>query len=36
MGTLPMVGNLAWAPAPGIESVDVFDRFNGVPTLGLT
>jgi hypothetical protein len=30
-----MMGNLAWAPAPGIENVDVFDRFNGVPTLGL-
>lgn len=35
MSTLPMTGNLAWAPAPGIENVDVFDRFNGVPTLGL-
>jgi hypothetical protein len=30
-----MTGNLAWAPAPGIENVDVFDRFNGVPTLGM-
>jgi hypothetical protein len=30
-----MTGNLAWAPAPGLENVDVFDRFNGVPTLGL-
>ena len=30
-----MMGNLAWAPAPGIDNVDVFDRFNGVPTLGL-
>jgi hypothetical protein len=35
MSALPMMGNLAWAPAPGIENVDVFDRFNGVPTLGL-
>jgi hypothetical protein len=30
-----MMGNLGWAPAPGIENVDIFDRFNGVPTLGL-
>ena len=35
MSALPMMGNLAWAPTPGIENVDVFDRFNGVPTLGL-
>jgi hypothetical protein len=35
MSTLPMMGNLGWAPAPGIENVDIFDRFNGVPTLGL-
>lgn len=35
MSALPMMGNLAWAPAPGIENVDVLDRFNGVPTLGL-
>jgi hypothetical protein len=26
-----MMGNLGWAPAPGIENVDIFDRFNGVP-----
>jgi hypothetical protein len=30
----PMVGNLAWAPLPAFEEVDVLDRFNGVPTLG--
>jgi hypothetical protein len=35
MSTLPMLGNLAWAPVPAIESVEVLDRFNGVPTLGL-
>lgn len=35
MSALPMMGNLAWAPTPGIENVDVLDRFNGVPTLGL-
>jgi hypothetical protein len=29
-----MVGNLAWAPLPAFEEVDVLDRFNGVPTLG--
>jgi hypothetical protein len=31
----PMVGNLAWAPLPAFEEVEVFDRFNGVPTLGV-
>jgi hypothetical protein len=35
MSTLPMLGNLAWAPEPAIESVEVLDRFNGVPTFGL-
>lgn len=29
-----MIGNLAWAPLPAFEEVDVLDRFNGVPTLG--
>lgn len=32
---LPMLGNLAWAPVPAIENVEVLDRFNGVPTFGL-
>lgn len=31
----PMLGNLAWAPLPAFEEVEVFDRFNGVPTLGV-
>jgi hypothetical protein len=35
MSTLPMLGNLAWAPVPAIENVEVLDRFNGVPTFGL-
>jgi hypothetical protein len=35
MSTLAMLGNLAWAPVPAIESVEVLDRFNGVPTFGL-
>ena len=35
MSTLPMLGNLAWAPVPAIESLEVLDRFNGVPTFGL-
>ncbi len=35
MSMLPMQGNLAWAPVPAIESVEVLDRFNGVPTFGL-
>jgi hypothetical protein len=30
-----MVGNLAWAPLPDFEEVEVLDRFNGVPTLGV-
>lgn len=34
MSRQPMVGNLAWAPLPAFEEVDVLDRFNGVPTLG--
>jgi hypothetical protein len=35
VSALPMLGNLAWAPVPAIENVEVLDRFNGVPTLGL-
>jgi hypothetical protein len=31
----PMIGNLAWAPLPAFEEVEVLDRFNGVPTLGV-
>ena len=34
MSGQPMVGNLAWAPLPAFEEVEVLDRFNGVPTLG--
>jgi hypothetical protein len=30
-----MRGNLAWAAVPAIDNVDVWDRFNGVPTLGI-
>jgi hypothetical protein len=30
-----MTGNLAWAPLPAFEEVEVLDRFNGVPTLGV-
>jgi hypothetical protein len=30
-----MLGNLAWAPLPAFEEVEVLDRFNGVPTLGV-
>src|ERR1700683_1686384 len=26
---------LAWAPVPAVEQVEVLDRFNGVPTLGI-
>lgn len=35
MSMLPMPGNLAWAPVSAIENVEILDRFNGVPTLGL-
>jgi hypothetical protein len=35
MSTLPMLGNLAWAPVPAIDTLEVLDRFNGVPTFGL-
>jgi hypothetical protein len=35
MSMLPMLGNLAWAPIPAIENVEVLDRFNGVPTFGI-
>lgn len=35
MKTRPMIGNLAWAPSPAFEEVEVLDRFNGVPTLGV-
>ena len=35
MSALPVLGNLAWAPVPAIENVEVLDRFNGVPTFGL-
>lgn len=31
----PMIGNLAWAPLPAFEEVEVLDRFNGVPSLGI-
>jgi hypothetical protein len=34
VNTQPMAGNLAWAPLPAFEEVEVLDRFNGVPTLG--
>jgi hypothetical protein len=32
---MPEVGNLAWAPLTAIEEVEIFDRHNGVPTLGI-
>ena len=35
MDGVPMRGNLAWAPLPAFEEVEVLDRFNGVPTLGI-
>ncbi|MGC4807952.1 hypothetical protein [Micromonospora sp. DT233] len=30
-----MLGNLAWAPVTSVEKVEIFDRYNGVPTLGV-
>ncbi len=35
MSALPMLGNLAWIPVPAADEVEVLDRFNGVPTLGV-
>ena len=35
MSAQPITGNLAWAPLPAFEEVEVLDRFNGVPTLGV-
>ena len=32
---MPVVGNLAWAPFAETERVEILDRFNGVPTLGV-
>ncbi|MFJ5936689.1 hypothetical protein [Streptomyces sp. NPDC093071] len=32
---MPVLGNLAWVPDAAIERVDILDRFNGVPTLGV-
>jgi hypothetical protein len=32
---MPEIGNLAWTPLPAFSSVEIFDRFNGVPTLGV-
>lgn len=29
------LGNLAWAPVNDFTSVEVLDRFNGIPTLGV-
>ena len=34
-GPTPELGNLAWAPQSTLEKVDILDRFNGVPTLGV-
>ncbi|MFD0969423.1 hypothetical protein [Plantactinospora endophytica] len=32
---MPEVGSLAWAPLSAIDEVEIFDRYNGVPTLGV-
>jgi hypothetical protein len=32
---MPVLGNLAWAPMPSFDGVEVFDRFNEVPTFGI-
>lgn len=29
------LGNLAWAPVNNFEAVELLDRFNGIPTLGV-
>ncbi|MGC4803587.1 hypothetical protein [Micromonospora sp. DT233] len=35
IGPTPELGNLAWAPLPTVEAVEIIDRYNGVPTLGV-
>jgi hypothetical protein len=32
---MPEIGNLAWAPLASVEGVEIFDRFNVVPTVGV-
>jgi hypothetical protein len=32
---VPETGNLAWAPLANVERIDILDRHNGVPTLGI-
>lgn len=32
---MPVLGNLAWAPYAETDRVEILDRFNGVPTLGV-
>jgi hypothetical protein len=32
---MPEIGNLAWAALASVEGVEILDRFNGVPTLGV-
>ncbi|MGW1953738.1 hypothetical protein ACWCPI_13445 [Streptomyces sp. NPDC001920] len=32
---MPVLGNLAWIPHAATERVEILDRFNGVPTLGV-
>jgi len=32
---MPELGNLAWAPLAAVDEVEIFDRYNGVPTLGV-
>lgn len=34
-GPMPELGNLAWAPLSAVDEVEIFDRYNGVPTLGV-
>ncbi|WFE57856.1 hypothetical protein [Micromonospora sp. WMMD712] len=34
-GPAPELGNLAWAPLPTVDAVEIIDRYNGVPTLGV-
>ncbi|MFJ4204866.1 hypothetical protein ACIP2Y_35275 [Streptomyces sviceus] len=32
---MPALGNLAWIPHAATERLEILDRFNGVPTLGV-
>jgi hypothetical protein len=32
---IPEIGSLAWSPHAAVDAIEILDRFNGVPTLGI-